>query len=308
MAERKGARTGDHSLAGLRIGIVGLGLMGGSLAMALRGHAGRLSAVEPAPLARQIALREGIVDSATESLAAGVQEVDLLVLATPVRTILNVLNRLPALRPDGCLVLDLGSTKQAVCAAMSVLPEPFAAAGGHPMCGKETAGITAATPDLYRGQTFILCRTERTTAAAEAIALQVVEAIGARPFFLEAEEHDRLVAAVSHLPVLLSAALMRHADSERQWQVSASGFRDASRLSGSDPRMMLDILMTNRAAVLVALEEVDADLAELRRLLEQADEGGLSEWLAAAQVRHAAYRRFRSAGDLETGGAPGEPG
>jgi prephenate dehydrogenase len=194
-------------------------------------------------------------------------------------------------------VIDLGSTKRAVVAAMSALPSPFAAIGGHPMCGKETAGLAAATADLYRGQTFVLCRVPRPTpsVAAEALALALVEAIGAHPLWLDAAEHDRLVAAVSHLPALAAAALMRGATDEAQWSVSASGFRDAARLAGSDPRMMLDILLTNREAVLDALRAYQADLDSLRAALAQGDKVALAEWLAAAQVAHAAYRRYKSA-------------
>ena len=152
-----------------RICVVGLGLMGGSLALALR-LAGRLAIpqrpfhltiVDNNPKTLNAALR--LADVATDDLAAGVQQADLVVLATPVRTIVNVLNQLPKLRPDGCLVLDLGSSKADICRAMDSLPDAFQAIGGHPMCGREVAGFGAATPDLFRQQTFILCPTQRTT-------------------------------------------------------------------------------------------------------------------------------------------------
>ena len=284
-------------LAQARVGIVGLGLMGGSLALALRGRVAHLLAIEPQVVARQMALREGVVDEAAEALTAGTPPLDLLVLAAPVRVILDTLGRLPALRPAGCAVIDLGSTKRAVVSAMSALPERFAVVGGHPMCGKETAGLASADADLYRGQTFVLCRVPRAAPgeAAEALALELVAAVGARPLWLDAAEHDRLVAAVSHLPAVLSAALMRAAADERQWTVSASGFRDAARLAGSNPRMMLDILLTNREAVLAALGAVRADLADFEAALAAGDEAALADWLAAAQVAHAAYRRYKSA-------------
>ena len=287
-------------LANARVGILGLGLMGGSLALALRGRVAHLLAVERQVITRQTALRLGIVDEAIEELTADAPPLDLLVLAAPVRVILDTLGRLPALRPAGCAVVDLGSTKRAVVTAMSALPPSFAAVGGHPMCGKETAGLASATADLYRDQTFILCHVPRPAPqpAAEALALALVEAAGARPLWLDAAEHDRLVAAVSHLPALAAAALMRGAADETQWTVSASGFRDAARLAGSDPRMMLDILLTNREAVLDALSAYRADLDGLGAALERGDEAALAEWLAAAQVAHAAYRRFKSAAHL----------
>lgn len=299
-------KTGaDERLAGLRVGIVGLGLMGGSLALALRGRVAGLIGVERQADARQAALRAGVVDVALETLTADAPPVDLLVLATPVRVILDTLGRLPALRPAGCAVLDLGSTKRAVLAAMDALPPTFAAIGGHPMCGKETSGLAAAAADLYHGQTFILCPGRRTTPAVEAMALALVAAIGARPLAMGPADHDAIVATVSHLPTVLSAALMRLAAGEQQWAVSASGFRDVARLAGSDPRMMLDILLTNRDALLDALAGYETELAALRRALAAGDEAALADWLAGAQVRYAAYRRHKSAEHLRPPG--GEP-
>jgi prephenate dehydrogenase len=281
-------------LGDLRLGIVGLGLMGGSLALALRGQVASLLAVERLPDVRQAALRQGIVDVALEALTPDAPPVDLLVLATPVRVILDMLHRLPALRPEGCAVIDLGSTKRAVMAAMDALPPAFAALGGHPMCGKETAGLASATADLFRGQTFVLCPGRRTSPALEATIMSLVSAVGARPLVLDAAEHDRLVAAVSHLPALVASALMRAVPREQQWTISASGFRDTSRLAGSDPRMMLDILLTNRQAILDALTGYESELTTVRAALMRGDETALAEWLAGAQVGHAAYRRHVS--------------
>jgi prephenate dehydrogenase len=288
--------TKGAPLRDLRVGIMGLGLMGGSLALALRGRVAWLLGIERQPGPRQMARREGIVDEAVESLTAETPAVDLLVLALPVRAIGDVLGRLPALRSAGCAVLDLGSTKRAVVAAMDALPDHFAAIGGHPMCGKETPGLAAAAADLYRGQTFVLCPTGRTTPAVAATAQALIAAIGARPILLDAADHDAIVAAVSHLPAIVAAALMRAASDERLWAISASGFRDTSRLAGSDPRMMLDILLTNREAILDALDTYQADLTVFRQALARSDEEALVDWLAAAQVTYAAYRRFRSAG------------
>jgi prephenate dehydrogenase len=288
--------TGD-SIRHLRVGIVGLGLMGGSLALALRGHVGSLHGIEPQPDARQIALRDGIVDTAEEALTAGSPPIDLLVLATPVRAILETLGELPHLRPAGCGVLDLGSTKRAVVATMETLPEQFAAIGGHPMCGKETAGLAAAAANLFRGHTFVLCPTARATPTLEGQVLALIEAIGARPAILDATDHDRLAAAISHLPYVVSAALMRSAADERLWSMTASGFRDASRLAGTDPRMMLDILLTNRDHILIAIKGYEAELIALRETLDRSDEVALLDWLVTAQLAHAAYRRVTTRPD-----------
>lgn len=278
-----------------RVCIVGLGLMGGSLALALRPFLTHLAVVDTSP--EVLAAAQAVTDVATADLAEGVKTADLLILATPVRAILHLLTELPRLKPDGCLVLDVGSTKADISRAMSDLPPSFQAIGGHPMCGKETAGFAAAIPDLYQGQTFVLCRNDRTTTHVEQVALAVIETIGAQPLFLTADMHDELVAAVSHLPYVVSAALMRSVTAtyeERAWPVSAAGFRDTTRLAGSDPQMMLDILLTNRAAVLDQLGRYQAQLARLKSLLLAGDEAGLSQWLAEAQQQHTRYRAKKS--------------
>jgi prephenate dehydrogenase len=271
--------------------------MGGSLALALRGKVGRLTAVDTHSATRQQALQQNLVEAVTADFALAVRDTDLIIFATPVRTILHLLAQLPALRPDGCLVMDIGSTKAGICAAMGDLPEQFAGIGGHPMCGKETAGLAAAVGDLYQAQTFILCRNGRTTPNIEMIAQEIIEAIGAKLLWLPPEEHDRLVAVVSHLPYLVAATLMHTAVSlhdERVWPVSASGFRDTSRLAGSDPYMMRDILLTNKTAVLEQLAHYQAHLQEVTVLLQTADETALAAWLQEKQVERQMYLRKKN--------------
>lgn len=281
-----------ESLQGKTVTVVGLGLMGGSLALALRPHGVRLVGVDVDEAARRLARDHDVVEQVTASVAEGVQGADLVVLATPVGTILELLEALP---PAPYTVLDLGSTKGEICRALSRLPAPISAVGGHPMCGKETAGLTAAEATLYQGKTFVLCRTGRTTAAAEALVLSIVAAIGANPLFLEPVDHDQLVGLVSHLPYFVSALLMAEAAAAAEaeanvWPVSASGFRDTTRLAGSDPRMIRDITLTNRAAIVAQLREYQARLSHLLALLEEGSEAELEAWLAARQREHSLYR------------------
>lgn len=275
--------------------IVGLGLMGGSLALALREHVDVIVGVDRHAATRQMALREGIVDEVTADFGEGVGGgADAVILATPVRSILALLAELPQVRPDGCLVLDIGSTKGAIHEALEALPPVFEAVGGHPMCGKEVAGLGAATGDLYREQTFVLCRNGRSGETAVAFALDVVAAVGARPLWLEPERHDGLVAAISHLPYAVSAVLMRQVaaiSDEQVYPVSATGFRDASRLAGSDPQMMLDILLTNKTAVLQQLVQYRLQVTAFMELLENEDATGLTRWLSEAQRQYTQYRR-----------------
>ena len=297
-----------------QVTIVGLGLMGGSLALALRPHIAKLIAVDANPLTCRQAEAQGVVDWATTDLARGVAGSGLVILATPVRVIARLLAQLPLLRPDGCLVLDLGSTKTAITQAMSQLPASFAAVGGHPMCGRETSGLNAADAALYEGQTFILCETARSTATAKAIVGQLLAWLGAAPLWLDSRQHDAYVAVVSHLPYVVSAALLRRAAQEadedpRLWQVSASGFRDTGRLAGSEPRMMLDILLTNREAVLAQLSHFQSHLAEIAALIEAEDEVALRHWLAARQFEYGIYRSHKPPrGEEDNPGASKAPG
>ncbi len=287
----------------MNVTIVGLGLMGGSLALALRGKVTRLTAVEQHAATRQYALQNRLVDQVTDNLLLGVKDCHLLILATPVRTILRLIPMLPNLRANGCMILDIGSTKNAISEAMGKLPPPFRAVGGHPMCGKEVAGAGAAEGSLYEGQLFILTRNPRTDKVAEHIAEQVVTAVGARSLWLDPKIHDEMVAAISHLPYLVSAVLMatvapqadgQHGGDERLWSVSASGFRDTARLSGSDPAMLRDILLTNQTAVLAQLRIYQKQLTAVQGLIKRGDETEIAAWLQARQTEYTVYKGVMS--------------
>lgn len=273
--------------------------MGGSLALALR-LAQRmtvprfplhLTLVDRNPATR--AAVQNLADVVTADFAEGVADAELVILATPVRTVLHLLAELARLRPYGCMVMDVGSSKVTIGEAMSNLPATFQAIGGHPMCGKEIAGFGAATPDLFRKQTFVLCRNARTTPAVEAQAKTIVNLIGANLLWLPADLHDSIVAVVSHLPYLVAAALMHNAAAmadENVWPVSASGFRDTSRVSGTDPTMMLDILLTNKTAVLDQLAQYQAELTAVQQFIETEDEAQLRQWLTETQQHYLTYR------------------
>ena len=275
------------SLAETHITIAGLGLMGGSLALALRQKCAGVTAVDSDQTTLAFARRNKLVDFATGDFTEGVARADLLVLATPVRTILAQIAQLAELSisQSSLAILDLGSTKHQICAAMAALPDHFDPIGGHPMCGKETPGIDNATSHMYATATFVLSPLECTTPATLGLAEELVKAIGARSLLLAPAEHDELVAITSHLPYLVSSSLMALAvenanGDENLWSVTASGFRDTTRLAASDTRMMADIIETNRSAILAALRGEQALLARMEALLEEGDTGSLRNWLA----------------------------
>lgn len=273
------------ALATQTVCIVGCGLMGGSLALALRGQVARVQVVDADADTRALALARGLAVAAHATLEAGVRGAQLVVLAAPVRTNLALLPQLGALVAPGTLLLDLSSSKAAVIAAMDQLPTPVRAVGGHPMCGKEQAGLAHADAALFHERVFALCRSRRSDDAALALVLELVRAIGAVPLLLDPAAHDHAVAHVSHLPYLLSLALVAACSAlpPTARQLAASGFRDTSRLAGSDARMMTDVLVTNREAVTLALHTARAALAELAELLAPGAEGALQARLAALQ-------------------------
>jgi prephenate dehydrogenase len=273
-------------LASTQVTIVGLGLMGASLAGALRGKCRQVVGVARRAESIDIAQERGFVDWGTTDVTAGVSEAGMVILATPVRTILRQLPEIAPLLPDGCVLMDLGSTKGRIVAEMERLPGHVQPLGGHPMCGKERSGIEVADPTLYKGCTFILSPLRRTSEDALALGHALAETVEARPLVLEPRRQDFLVATVSHLPYLLACALVATADATTSqdpaaWEVVATGFRSTSRLAGSDATMMIDILLTNRDQVLEALDAYQAHLREFVHLVEASDEEKMREVLSA---------------------------
>ena len=290
-------------LSRARVAIDGLGLMGGSLAAALRAQDAcrEVIGVARRESSLSMAMTLRMIHRGTTDLREGVSEADLVVLCTPVGDILAKLGVIGPWLKKGCVVLDVGSTKSAICQAMERLPEGVQPIGGHPMCGKEASGLSMAEPTLYRDRVFVLAPLERTAPEAVALAEELVRAIGARPLYLEPERHDRIVAAISHLPYLLAVTLVNSAeqldrrDGDRQdamlWALAASGFGDTSRVAASSIPMMADILRTNRAPILEAARVAQAELARMIDLLQEDDIEALLPLLSAARDRRRGMNR-----------------
>jgi prephenate dehydrogenase len=268
------------------VAVVGLGLLGGSLALALRGKCAAIVGVARRAEVAQNALVRGVVEAVRGDMREAVREADIVVLATPVRHIIAAIPEVAAHMRSGALLMDLGSTKVQVVRAMESVAEGVSAVGGHPMCGKEVGGLEHADPSIFEGATFALTPTARTTEEGMELACRLVEATAARPLVLDAERHDRAAATVSHLPYLLAATLV-HTETQAGErdpavrQLAASGFRDTSRLAASEVEMMLDVLLTNREAVEAALNAFDRKLAEARGMLGEPE--ALKRWMAEAQ-------------------------
>jgi prephenate dehydrogenase len=267
-----------------KIAIIGLGLMGGSLALALKGKCADLLAVVPRPSTRELALRLNIVSQADEDPAKILPQADVIILSTPVPAILDWLGRLPDLTPQRCVVIDMGSCKQIIVQAMNKLPERFNAIGGHPICGKENLSLENADAALYQNAPFVLTLPAHISMRASAAALQIINAIGAHPLWLDAASHDRLLAYTSHLPFILASALTLAAPVDAASLVGP-GFNSTSRLASTPSSMMLGILQTNRDNILTAISTLKYNLNLIENAIQSQDTDNLGEILDRARLK-----------------------
>ena len=275
-----------------RVTIVGLGLMGGSMALGLKARCQELVGVDSDAETVQLARRAGIK---TQELGPALVRTDVLVLATPVKETLRLLEAFRSDPPAVRLLMDVGSTKRQVVEAMENLPDPVAAVGGHPLCGKELAGFSEAEAELFTGSLFVLTPCSRTTPSSLALAEQIVSALGASVQQMQAARHDQLLATASHLPYLLATALMGSAEfvgnkDPEIWDLVASGFLSTSRLAASDITMMADILTTNQDMVQNALSRAQSELEQLRGLLIGGEAGPLRDYLEPLQRKRVSLK------------------
>lgn len=287
-----------------KISIFGVGLIGGSFALALRnaGMAAHIVGVGRSAASLARAQELGIIDAGTASVQEAVEGADLILLAAPVAQTEAILASIaPHLRP-GTVVTDAGSTKtDVVVAARGALGEKVAQfVPGHPIAGREQNGPDAALADLYIGKKAVLTPLpENAEQDIERVAL-AWRSCGAIIHRLSAEDHDRVFAAVSHMPHLLAYALVDdiankpHAD--LLFQYAASGFRDFTRIAGSSPEMWRDISLANRTALLAELDAYMLQLGRLRQRLEEADGAALEKIYGNAQhARHNWIRAIEAA-------------
>jgi prephenate dehydrogenase len=240
--------------------------MGASLALALRGKVSRITGEDIQPKVANNAQKDGAVDEICTA-----DEADIVIIAIPADHIGAALANLTL--KSGALVMDLGSTKSQICAQMDGLPEHVQAVGGHPMCGVAENGYTNAFPTLYVGARFVLCETTRTTTEARHLCEQLLAAIGASPIWMDREHHDHMAGAVSHLPHLMSFALMRLAMHLSQngtsvYELAAGGFDGATRLARTDEAMITGMFRTNAPILRELVGQLQGHLDDLTALLD----------------------------------------
>lgn len=276
----------EFNLSNARVTIVGLGLMGGSLALALRGKCLKIFGIEPNEKIRELALKENIVDVAEANIEILIPKSDIVILAAPVPQILLIIKDLPKYTSLPCIIMDLGSTKAKIVEAYDKLPENFHPIGGHPICGKENLSLVNSDRNLYFEAPFILTPLPRTSHKALNAAKQVIQAIGAKLIVMNAVEHDQLLAATSHLPFILASALVL-ATPDNVSEIIGPGFQSASRLAGTPASMMLGVIMTNRDKILAALERFQDELSIILSSIAENDSESLMNSLNSAQNKYA---------------------
>jgi prephenate dehydrogenase len=275
-----------------KVAVVGVGLIGGSFALALKAAklAGTVAGAGRGAANLKLALAQGVIDAIAGDAAEAARDADLVLVAAPVAQFAGIFAAIaPVLKP-GALVTDAGSTKRdVVAAARAGLGAKLAQfVPAHPIAGAERSGAAAASAELFRGRRVVLAPlAENPPAAVEAVE-QAWAACGARVARMRPEEHDAVFAAVSHLPHLLAYALVHEvaerADSAQLFGYAAGGFRDFTRIASSHPEMWRDICVANRDALLAELERYQAKLEALRPLVARGDGAALEKLFAEARA------------------------
>jgi prephenate dehydrogenase len=289
----------------LRVAVLGVGLIGGSIGLAARAHAGaEVCGYDPDEGVRARALALGALDAQAEDIPGAVAGADVVFAAAPVGALARTVGLALESAPPGCVVSDVGSTKRFLAEAAS--DQRFI--GGHPLAGAETAGVEHARADLFDGATWYLTPAKGSTSGLLYERLYaLLRGFGARPMAIDAATHDRLMACVSHLPHVLANLLVAQTGGllgEPGERVPAVGpsFRDATRVAGANSAIWTDIYMSNRDALVAEIDRLSGHLGEVRAWLDGGDRGAVGAWNERAR---AARETLLGAG--LAGGTEGEP-
>jgi prephenate dehydrogenase len=285
----------------MRVAVVGLGLIGGSVALACREHAGaEVCGWDADPGVVAAALRLGAIDHGAASLTAALAEAEVAFVAVPVGALPRTVGEVLASAPPGCAVTDVGSTKRAIVAAVD--DQRFV--GGHPLAGAETAGILHARSDLFEGATWYLTPTAQTSGILFERLHKLVGALGARPTAIEADVHDRMLALVSHLPHVLANVLVGEATTAlgaegERLPATGPSFRDMTRVAGAPSAIWTDIYLSNRDALIEQIDAIARRLAAVRDALARGDADEITAWNeSAAAARRRLLESELAGGDL----------
>jgi prephenate dehydrogenase len=267
------------------VAIVGVGLIGGSLGLALKSRrlAHQVIGVERSEDRLQTALAFGAIDTGTTSLKEAVGNADIVVLCTTVGHILEILPEVLAAAKDGAVVTDVGSTKEAIVRRAG---GAASFAGGHPMAGSEQAGVEAATPYLFEEATWAITPSEASRPQAVQTVQRLAQSVGATTLLLAPDAHDAMLAVTSHLPHVLASALMRQAEQTQSrypqtQNLTAGSFADGTRVAASSPELWRDVCLSNRDALLQALQDFRGEIDTLEAAVADRNAAQIEAFFAA---------------------------
>lgn len=274
-----------------KVTIIGVGLIGGSIGLAMKKKrlARRIVGVTKHKQSLQKACKLGAIDQGSLNLRDAVRGSDLVILATPIRSIIRITKSIVKYLDKGCILTDVGSTKGLVVKELEkILPKDIHFVGGHPLAGSEQRGVDSASADLFKDSFWIITRTKKTKPQALARTRDLLKALQANVLVISPNEHDKVVSEISHLPHILASCLVNSVRG-KYLPLAASGFKDATRVASSDPTIWEDICLTNRKMIIKAIEEFISNLSALKVLIRKEDGRGISREFKRAKKKRDDY-------------------
>jgi len=285
---------GESDFSFKKITIIGVGLIGGSLGLALKEKKPnfKIIGIDKQEIIEKAIIR-GAIDEGTINLKEGIKEADVVILATPVKIILDLLPQINPFLKKGCLVTDTGSTKtQIVKKANKVLSKDIHFIGGHPMAGSEKYGINSANTHLFLDKTYILTPSNKNNLAALEKIFLIIGMIGAKRLILDPFEHDKIIAAISHLPQILAVSLtntistlVQEENNNNYFKVIGGGFKDMTRIASSPYKIWEDICQTNQENILRSIQEFRNYLEVIEEKLKNDPSSLKEEFQKASKLR-----------------------
>lgn len=279
-----------------KITIIGVGLIGGSLGLALKEKKAnfKIVGIDKQEIIEK-AIARGAIDEGTVNLKEGIEEADIVIIATPVKTILNLLTQINPFLKKGCIVTDTGSTKQQIVQkANKVLSKDIFFIGGHPMAGSEEYGIDSANSYLFQDKTYILTPTKKSNLIAIEKISSLIKMIGGKRLILNSLEHDRIVGTVSHLPQIMAVSLVnmvselvRKENNNNYFKAVGEGFKDMTRIASSPYKIWEDICDTNQENILEMIQEFRNYLEVIEDKLKNDPSSLKEEFQKASKLREA---------------------
>ena len=278
--------------------IIGLGLIGGSLGMAIKKKKlARVIGLTREKSKAAMAMKKKAVDFATLNIKGAVHDANIIFICYPIHLIIPEIKKILRFVRPGTIITDVGSTKEMIVGkAERLMPKGIFFVGGHPMAGKERVGLELAESNLFEGKNYILTETKKTNAKALLTLVSFISKLGAKVQVLPPDVHDRIVAGISHMPVAVAASLVDSVTKSGKFaakmkQLAASGFRDSTRIASGDPSLGTDMFITNKKAILSAIAAFKKSLAELEILIKRGNADRIAKKLSQVKTfRDSIYR------------------